>query len=87
MKLKELMLCLDCDEVSLIAPLCPCCASKTLVELSKWVPPLETGGGGAHDDLHARREALFAEVREMAKKLAERSRDVGLEYEPLGCGA
>jgi len=84
MKLDQLMLCLDCDEVSLIADLCPACSSRTVVEVSKWIPPI--GILSTPVEMKTRREALFAECRQLVAKLAAMSKKVE-QPEPLGCGA
>jgi RNA polymerase subunit RPABC4/transcription elongation factor Spt4 len=89
MKLNQLMLCLDCDEVSLIAKLCPICASKSVVELSTWIAPLSVLD--TPDERKTRREALFAECRVMVKKMTDMIADAKTcpadQAEHLGCAA
>ena len=84
MKLNQLMLCLDCDEVSTTGTDCPLCASRTVIELQKWIPPISILD--TPDERRARRDALFAEARIMAKKMTEMMNEVE-PPEPLGCGA
>ena len=84
MKLNQLMLCLDCDEVSLTASHCPICASRTVIEIARWIPPLNILD--TPEDRRTRREALFAEVRTMATKM-ERMMHETEQVEPLGVGA
>ena len=81
MHLKQSMLCLDCDEISLIAIQCPICASRMVVELAKWIPPLNDKPNPN------RREELLAEAREMITKMTAMMIDVETGEEPLGVGA
>ncbi len=97
MKLNQLMLCLDCDEVSLTATLCPLCASRGVVELATWIKSYDTltprsrehsqTPDNPGDDIQARRAALFAECKNMAKKIETMTAEIDQGAEPLGCGA
>ena len=70
MKLKEMFLCIDCDEVfttegSPCNPQCPTCASSVFMPLSAWVQTMtafERGTGEAervtHGDMTERRRRI-----------------------------
>lgn len=85
MKLNQLMICLDCDEVSLKATECPICASRIVQDLDKWITPLSTLD--KPEDRRTRREALFAEVRTLATKMKRVEVEMEEGPEHLGCGA
>lgn len=85
MNLNQLMLCLNCDEVSLTATHCPICASKIVVKLSTWIPPISVLD--TPEERRTRREALFVECRQMVTKMTEMSTEIGLDEEPIGVGA
>jgi hypothetical protein len=88
MKLNQLMLCLDCDEVNLKAAHCPLCASKGVVELSTWIRPYDTlKAGNPEDGPEKRFQSLVAECKGMAKKVEAMMAEVEEGPEPLGCGA
>jgi hypothetical protein len=42
MKLKDAMLCMDCDEIGLEATHCMVCGSRVVTPLARWVPPKDT---------------------------------------------
>lgn len=82
MQLKQAMLCLDCDEISLTATHCPICQSRIVVQLAKWIPPISQAKPNM-----TRREELMAEAREMITKVTAMMIDVETGEEPLGVGA
>lgn len=89
MKLQDVILCLDCDEIAPLAEFCPDCTSRTVIALSTWIPPL--GKAEPLDVRAARRHRLFAEARRMATRMVEAAREVKPrqdgDAEPLGIGA
>lgn len=84
MKLNQMMLCLDCEELSPTATHCPICASRMVIELQKWIAPLSILD--KPDEIKTRREALFAEARAMATKMTKMMNDAD-QPEPMGVGA
>lgn len=83
MNLKDAMLCLDCDELGLKATHCPLCASRTVVDLSKWIKPRDQTA----EKIGKARNVLMHEVEEMKSKIEFMMADVEMSEEPLGCGA
>ncbi len=83
---KHAMLCLDCDEISLIATHCPICASEVVVPISKWIPSLEEA-----KEIMGKREnvieAIAAEAEDMLGRMTAMIAEVDDDPEPLGVGA
>ena len=79
MKIKQAMICLDCDEISVIMTHCPICLSESVVELAKWFPPKD-----AAKETIGKAENLMDEINKMKRAMIEMAVDLNLDEEPLG---
>lgn len=82
MKIKQAMVCLDCDEVSLITTHCPLCLSRSVVRLAVWLPPKD-----AATDIVGKAENLGQEIARMKRRMIEMCASLDNAEEPLGIGA
>jgi hypothetical protein len=73
MKIKDAMLCMDCDEIGLEATHCMVCGSRVVTPLARWVPPKDTVRiANIMDEargMEARMEAMLADVDEEAESI------------------
>lgn len=83
MKIAEAMLCLDCDEISLKATHCPICLSRSVIDLAKWIMPLDQARLEAKT--REGQDDILREITEMRDRISCMMLDLG--EEPLGCGA
>lgn len=84
MNIKDAMLCLDCDELSLVATHCPLCASKSVVELATWLPPKDQAHEG---DILGKAENIRAAIGKLYQRMERMMEEVEGGPEPLGVGA
>lgn len=80
MKIRDAMLCMDCDELSLKATHCPICASGSVVELARWLPPIDL-----QYNARERAAAVMAELNNLRERLIRIAAPE--DPEPLGVGA
>ena len=80
MKLSESMICLDCDEISIVANHCPACLSRSVVKLSTWLPPKD-----AAKMMIGKRENILAGIENMRRAMRDMLYELG--EDPLGVGA
>lgn len=82
MKIRQAMICLECDEVSTVMTHCPVCLSAKVTPLANWIPPKEAALP-SHDKV----VNLRSEIDRFRRKTIEMATDIGLDEEPLGIGA
>lgn len=79
MKITQSMICLDCDEISVIMTHCPVCKSRSVVLLATWFPPKDA----ARETL-GKTENLMAEIGRLKRSMIEMCADLETDDEPIG---
>ncbi len=83
MKIFEISVCLDCEEVNHAeATCCSACSSRSLFVLTRWIPPKDQA-----KETIGKAENIKAEIMKLYSRMEEMIAEVDDGPEPLGVGA